>query len=77
MKFSKRSVDNEDDLEGEVSLIAMLYIRLYTDLINNPDPDLDVSNEANNLHNALSPRGNIQEKVSSVIKNKLMSILLK
>ena len=78
MGISKRSIDADFDLEAEVSLIAMMYIRLYTDLVSIPDSDFNgqnVDNEINKLHNALSSRGKIQEKVSSVIKNKLISIL--
>ena len=75
MGISKRSIDTNYDLEAEVSLIAMMYIKLYTDLVNSSDFDRKVVDaEILKLHNAMSSRGNIQEKVSSVIKNKLISM---
>ena len=75
MGISKRSIDTNYDLEAEVSLIAMMYIKLYTDLVNSSDFDKKVvDTEILKLHNAMSSRGNIQEKVSSVIKNKLISM---
>ena len=77
--LSKRSTGEEERLEVEddVHLIAMQYVKFYTDNLggdNTADSDLVLARLAQ-LHRALAAAGPVQELVSRVLRDKLVKIV--
>ena len=76
MGLSKRSASEENEkLEEDVSLIGLLYIKLYEDHKDDLSPSEETLNQLNNLHESVKKLGSIPEKVSAVIRKKFLSIL--
>ena len=76
MGLSKRSAAEENEkLEEEVSLIGLLYIKLYEDHKDDLSPSEETLNQLNDLHESVKKLGSIPEKVSAVIRKKFLSIL--
>ena len=76
MGLSKRSASEENEkLEEDVSLIGLLYIKLYEDHKDDLSPSEETLNQLNNLHESVKKLGSIPEKVSSVFRKKFLSIL--
>ena len=76
MGLSKRSAREENDkLEEEVSLIGLLYIKLYEDHKDDLSPSEETLNQLNDLHASVKKLGSLPEKVSAVIRIKFLSIL--
>ena len=76
MGLSKRSASEENEkLEEEVSLIGLLYIKLYEDHKDDLSPSEETLNQLNDLHESAKKFGSIPEKVSAVIRKKFLSIL--
>ena len=77
--LSKRSTGGEERLEVEddVELIAMQYVKFYTDNLggeDTADTDLVLARLAQ-LHRALAAAGPVQEQVSRVLRDKLVKIV--
>ena len=76
MGLSKRSASEENEkLEEDVSLIGLLYIKLYEDHKDDLSPSEKTLNQLNDLHASVKKLGSIPEKVSSVFRKKFLSIL--
>ena len=76
LRLSRRSDSEENDkLEEEVSLIALLYIKLYQDHKDDLSLNEELLTKINHLHDSSKKLGSIPEKVSAVIRNKFLSIL--
>ena len=76
MGLSKRSASEENEkLEEDVSLIGLLYIKLYEDHKDDLSPSEGTLNKLNDLHESVKTLGSIPEKVSAVIRKKFLSIL--
>ena len=64
-------------MEDDVNLIAMQYVKFYTDNLggdNTADTDLVLARLAE-LHRALAAAGPVQELVSRVLRDKLVKIV--
>ena len=77
--LSKRSTGEEERLEVEddVELIAMQYVKFYTDNLggeDTADSDLVLARLAQ-LHRALAAAGPVQDLVSRVLRDKLVKIV--
>ena len=77
--LSKMSAGEEERLEVEddVNLIAMQYVKFYTDNLggeDTADSDLVLARLAQ-LHRALAAAGPVQELVSRVLRDKLVKIV--
>ena len=77
--LSRRSAGEEERLEVEddVNLIAMHYVKFYTDNLvgeDTADTDLVLARLAE-LHRALAAAGPVQELVSRVLRDKLVKIV--
>ena len=70
--LNKRSTG--DQLEEEVSLIALLYIKFYEDHKDHLAMSDETLHELNNLHDSIKKLGTIPAKVSTVIKNKFLTL---
>ena len=74
--LSKRSAAEENEkLEEDVSLIGLLYIKLYEDHKDDLSPSEETLNQLNDLHESVKKLGSIPEKVSAVIRKKFLTIL--
>ena len=75
VSFNKRSVRTEDVID-DVNLIAVEYIRLFSELVddnfNSRETKIDIIKQE---HEVLSSLGAVQARVSSVISDKLLSLI--
>ena len=77
--LSRRSTGEEErvEVEDDVELIAMHYVKFYTDNLggdNTADSDLVLARLAQ-LHRALAAAGPVQGLVSRVLRDKLVKIV--
>ena len=74
--LGKRSVSDENEkLREDVALIGLLYIKLFNDNRDTLARNEETLNRLSDLHNSVKKLGSIPEKVSRVLRNKMLTLL--
>ena len=74
--LSKRSVSYQNEkLREDVALIGLLYIKLFNDNKDTLERNEETLNSLSDLHESVKKLGTIPEKVSRVLRNKMLTLL--
>ena len=74
--LGKRSISYQNEkLREDVALIGLLYIKLFNDNRDTLARNEETLNRLSDLHDSVKKLGTIPEKVSRVLRNKMLTLL--